>query len=77
MIANRKYSNLRIRKLQSNRMRSICKKIATNFSEKYKNRFEFFHKKFSEIKSVIKAPKNKKVGGIIFDLVVSNFQISN
>ena len=33
--ANRKYSNLRIRKLQSNRMRSICKKIATNFSEKY------------------------------------------
>ena len=61
VIANRKYSNLRIRKLQSNRMRSICKKIATNFSEKYKNRFEFFHKKFSEIKSVIKAPKNKKL----------------
>ena len=58
-------------------MRSICKKIATNFSEKYKNRFKFFHKKFIEIKSVIEAPKNKKVGGIIFDLVVSNFQISN
>ena len=36
-------------------------KIATNFSEKYKNRFEFFHKKFSEIKSVIKALKNKKL----------------
>ena len=55
----------------------FVKKIATNFSEKYKNRLEFFHKKFSEIKSVIKAPKNKKVGGIIFDLGVSNFQISN
>ena len=75
VIANRKYSNLRIRKLQSNRI--FVKKIATNLSEKYKNRFEFFHKKFSEIKSVIKAPKNKKVGGIIFDLGVSNFQISN
>ena len=75
MIANRKYSNLRIRKLQSNRI--FVKKIATNLSEKYKNRFEFFHKKFSEIKSVIEAPKNKKVGGIIFDLGVSNFQISN
>ena len=75
VIANRKYSNLRIRKLQSNRI--FVKKIATNLSEKYKNRFEFFHKKFSEIKSVIEAPKNKKVGGIIFDLGVSNFQISN
>ena len=75
MIANRKYSNLRIRKLQSNRI--FVKKIATNFSEKYKNRFEFFHKKCIEIKSVIEAPKNKKVGGIIFDLGVSNFQISN
>ena len=59
VIANRKYSNLRIRKLQSNRI--FVKKIATNLSEKYKNRFEFFHKKFSEIKSVIKAPKNKKL----------------
>ena len=39
----------------------FVKKIATNFSEKYKNRFEFFHKKFSEIKSVIKALKNKKL----------------
>ena len=48
VIANRKYSNLRIRKLQSNRI--FVKKIATNLSEKYKNRFEFFHKKFSEIK---------------------------
>ena len=55
----------------------FVKKIATNFSEKYKNRFEFFHKKFIEIKSVIEAQKNKKVGGIIFDLGVSNFQISN
>jgi hypothetical protein len=59
VIANRKYSNLRIRKLQSNRI--FVKKIATNLSEKYKNRFEFFHKKFSEIKSVIKALKNKKL----------------
>ena len=59
VIANRKYSNLRIRKLQSNRI--FVKKIDTNLSEKYKNRLEFFHKKFSEIKSVIKALKNKKL----------------
>ena len=55
----------------------FVKKIAANFSEKYKNRFEFFHKKFSEIKSVIKASKNEKVDGIILDLGVSNFQISD
>ena len=32
--ANRKYSNLRIRKLQSNRMRSICKKNSHKFLRK-------------------------------------------
>ena len=37
------------------------KKIAANFSEKYKNHFEFFHKKFREIKSIIKTSKNEKV----------------
>ena len=30
----------------------------------YQNWIKIFHKKFSEIKSVIKAPKNKKVDGL-------------
>ena len=55
----------------------FVKKIAANFSEKYKNNFEFFHKKFREIKSVIKTSKNEKVDGIILDLGMSNFQISD
>lgn len=55
----------------------FVKAIAANFSEKYKNRFEFFHNKFSEIKSIIESPKNAKVDGIVLDLGISNFQISN
>ena len=55
----------------------FVKEIAANFSEKYKNRFEFFHNKFSEIKSIIELSKNKKVDGIVLDLGISNFQISN
>lgn len=55
----------------------FVKEIAANFSEKYKNRFEFFHNKFSEIKSIIESPKNEKVDGIVLDLGISNFQISN
>ena len=51
--------------------------MAANFSEKYKNRFEFFHNKFSEIKSIIDSSKNAKVDGIVLDLGISNFQISN
>ena len=55
----------------------FVKEIAANFSEKYKNRFEFFHNKFSEIKSIIESSKNEKVDGIVLDLGISNFQISN
>ena len=55
----------------------FVKKIAANFSEKYKNRFKFFHNKFSEIKSIIESSKNEKVDGIVLDLGISNFQISN
>lgn len=55
----------------------FVKEIAANFSEKYKNRFKFFHNKFSEIKSIIESSKNTKVDGIVLDLGISNFQISN
>lgn len=55
----------------------FVKEIAANLSEKYKNRFEFFHNKFSEIKSIIESSKNEKVDGIVLDLGISNFQISN
>lgn len=55
----------------------FVKEMAANFSEKYKNRFEFFHNKFSEIKSIIDSSKNAKVDGIVLDLGISNFQISN
>ena len=48
--------------------------VAEKFKKKYRNRFEFYHKKFSEIDS-IKLPK--KIKGIIFDLGFSNIQIND
>jgi len=49
-------------------------KVAIKFKQKFKNRFEFHNKKFSEIDS-IKLPK--KIDGIIFDLGFSYSQIKD
>lgn len=52
--------------------------IAAGFAEKYGNRFRFFHKKFSEIKQIMSENyPNKKLDGLVLDLGVSNFQISD
>ena len=48
------------------------KNIAIKFKQKFKNRFEFYNKKFSDIDS-IKLPKT--INGIIFDLGFSYNQI--
>ena len=48
--------------------------FASKLKKKYKNRFEFYHKKFSDIDS-IKLPK--KISGIIFDLGFSNIQVKD
>ena len=50
------------------------KNIAIKFKQKFKNRFEFYNKKFSDIDSV-KLPKN--IDGIIFDLGFSYNQIKD
>ena len=49
-------------------------KVAIKFKQKFKNRFEFHNKKFSEIDN-IKLPK--KIDGIIFDLGFSYSQIKD
>ncbi len=46
-------------------------KISEKLKNKYKNRFEFNHKKFSEIKNI----NNKNIKAIIFDLGYSTEQI--
>ena len=51
---------------------SKSKNIAIKFKQKFKNRFEFYKKKFSDIDS-IKLPKT--INGIIFDLGFSYNQI--
>ena len=51
---------------------SKSKNIAIKFKQKFKNRFEFYNKKFSDIDS-IKLPKT--INGIIFDLGFSYNQI--
>ena len=53
---------------------SKSKNIAIKFKQKFKNRFEFYNKKFSDIDSV-KLPKN--IDGIIFDLGFSYNQIKD
>ncbi|MDR2681683.1 MAG: 16S rRNA (cytosine(1402)-N(4))-methyltransferase RsmH [Holosporaceae bacterium] len=47
--------------------------IADDFGKKYLGRFTFFHEKFSSIKSLLQDP----VDGIVLDLGVSNFQLSD
>ncbi len=51
-----------------------CKSIAIKFKQKFKDRFEFYNKKFSEI-DCIKLPK--KIDGVIFDLGFSYNQITD
>ena len=52
-------------------------KYANKLKEKYKNRFKFFQKKFSEIDDMLSEPNNskKKIRAMIFDLGVSNLQL--
>ncbi len=50
-------------------------KIANQFKKKYKNRFEFENRKFSEILNLNKSIENLK--GIIFDLGYSTIQIKD
>ena len=50
------------------------KKIAKKFKNEFKDRFEFFNKKFSEIDTI---PNKGKINGIIFDLGFSYDQIKD
>ena len=47
--------------------------IAKKLKEKFKNRFEFYHYKFSQIDKILK----KNVDAIIFDLGLSSIQLNN
>ena len=51
---------------------------ANKLKEKYKNRFKFFQKKFSEIDDMLSKRNysKKKIKGIIFDLGISNLQLT-
>ena len=53
-------------------------KYANKLKEKYKKRFKFFQKKFSEIDDMLSEPNNskKKIRAMIFDLGVSNLQLT-
>jgi 16S rRNA (cytosine1402-N4)-methyltransferase len=58
--------------------RDLCvKNIADSFKSIYEDRFNFAHAKFSKIKSIIESYKVKKLDGIILDLGVSSFQLSD
>ncbi len=48
--------------------------ISKDLEKRYKNRFFFHHKKFSEVNSVI---GNKLVDAVIFDLGLSSIQLKN
>ena len=54
------------------------KKYANKLREKYKNRFTFFQKKFSDIDEILSKQNHskKKIKGMIFDLGVSNLQLT-
>ncbi|MDR0632105.1 MAG: 16S rRNA (cytosine(1402)-N(4))-methyltransferase RsmH [Holosporaceae bacterium] len=47
--------------------------IADEFKNRYPSRFDFFHAKFGDIKTIIKT----KLDGIVLDLGVSNFQLTD
>ena len=53
-------------------------KYANKLKEKYKKRFKFFQKKFSEIEATLSGQNysNKKIKGMIFDLGISNLQLT-
>ena len=53
-------------------------KYANKLKERYKNRFKFFQKKFSEIDNMLskKNYSKKRIKGMIFDLGVSNLQLT-
>ncbi|MDC3064039.1 16S rRNA (cytosine(1402)-N(4))-methyltransferase RsmH, partial [Alphaproteobacteria bacterium] len=53
-------------------------KYANKLKKKYKNRFKFFQKKFSDIDDILSKQNysKKKVKGMIFDLGVSNLQLT-
>lgn len=50
------------------------KKFADDVKNKYKDRFEFYNLKFSEIKTII---KNNILDGIVLDLGISSMQVDN
>ncbi|MDR1561332.1 MAG: 16S rRNA (cytosine(1402)-N(4))-methyltransferase RsmH [Holosporaceae bacterium] len=56
---------------------SSVRDIACEFKSIYQERFDFLHAKFSDIRSVISSFGVKKLDGIILDLGVSNFQLSD
>ena len=53
-------------------------KYANKLKERYKNRFKFFRKRFSEIDELLskKTHAKKKITAMIFDLGVSNLQLT-
>ena len=53
-------------------------KYANKLKERYENRFTFFQKKFSDIDEILSKQNHskKKIKGIIFDLGVSNLQLT-
>ena len=53
-------------------------KYANKLKERYENRFTFFQKKFSDIDDILSKQNysKKKIKGMIFDLGVSNLQLT-
>lgn len=51
--------------------------IADDFTKQYKERFDFSHAKFSDVASILENKNIEKVDGIILDLGVSSFQLSD
>lgn len=51
--------------------------IAEKFKETYRERFEFAHARFSNVRDVLQNRGVNKVDGAVLDLGVSNFQLSS
>ncbi|MCR5224804.1 MAG: 16S rRNA (cytosine(1402)-N(4))-methyltransferase RsmH [Alphaproteobacteria bacterium] len=56
---------------------SVVIPTANKFKEIYKDRFDFSHSKFSDVRTILSRFNVEKIDGAVLDLGVSNFQLSN
>jgi 16S rRNA (cytosine1402-N4)-methyltransferase len=56
---------------------AVVTAVANKFQQKYSHRFYFYHSKFSDIKLLLEKHPGTRLDGIVLDLGVSNFQLSN